>query len=188
MSIQNTRLAVGKAKELIKDRRGLLQDSESQTRAILVEPVLQALGWDTADPYAVRQEYPMNGGFADYALLNREAQDVLIIVEVKRLGDERLEKHIPQIEHYAGDEANSVEYGVITNGNIWRVFKKGDGFMRSRNILAISIIGDPDEKCSQELVKTLGAPAVPDSHRPNKTARQRVIPQTGLLWNEALWR
>ena len=43
MSIQNTRLAVGKAKELIKDRRGLLQDSESQTRAILVEPVLQAL-------------------------------------------------------------------------------------------------------------------------------------------------
>ena len=187
MSIRETRIAVGKVRKYIETQRDILQDSEGQTRVILIDPILNALGWQTNNPNSVRHEYEMGNGKADYALIDPETHKPFVIVEAKKLGDERLERHIPQIDHYAGDQASIVRYGVITNGNIWRVFENdGHGFMYS-NVLAISITSDPGEKCASELSRLLGAP-IPEPSQPDDTHWQTVIPQNGVLWNDAIWR
>ena len=186
MSIHETRVAVGKVKDYIKTQRELLQDSENQTRVILIDPVLNALGWETNNPNSVRQEYGMNNGKADYALIHPETGKPFAIIEAKKLGDERLEKHIPQIGHYAGDGSHAIKYGVITNGNVWRVFENENGPMLN-NVLAVSITNDSDEECAAELSRILGAP-IPDPKPSDNSVWQKDIPQNGVLWNEAIWR
>ncbi len=110
MSFSDIRRAVRDARENIKSRRNLLENSEAQTRIVLIDPVLRAVGWDTSNPAMVRSEYGANGGRADYALLNPETESPLIIVEAKKLGDVHLrlhrEQHIPQIAGYSEGEGS----------------------------------------------------------------------------------
>ena len=49
---------------------------ETRTRMVIVDPLLKALGWDTADPAMVVSEYRVEGGggTADYALLKAMTQ------------------------------------------------------------------------------------------------------------------
>ena len=152
------RQAVRQAKNHIKTQYGLLENSEVQTRTVLIDPVLRALGWDVSNPDIVRIEQGLNGGFADYALLHTAAEQPLIIVEAKKLGDSKLERHIPQAAGYAKGEVSEVQYSVITNGNVWRVFENGDGLMRNSNILAISITSDPVDRCAEGLTGLLSSP------------------------------
>ena len=44
-------------KSRINEHRSVLQGNEAQTRMSLIDPLLRALGWDTADPALVRPEY-----------------------------------------------------------------------------------------------------------------------------------
>jgi len=59
---------------------------ETPTRTIIVDPLLEALGWDVRDPDEVQLEYPtVDGKSVDYALLiNRKAA---LLVEAKPLDD-----------------------------------------------------------------------------------------------------
>ena len=159
MSFRDITRAVRDARANIKSRRNLLENSEAQTRTVLIDPVLRALGWDTSNPAMVRSEYGANGGFVDYALLNPKTESPLIIVEAKKLGDVRLERHIPQIEGYSKGEGSSPKYGVITNGNMWRVFENGAGTGFVNNIMAISMTADTDDKCAEALAGLLTPPA-----------------------------
>ena len=106
----------------------------------------------------VRIEQNLNEGRADYALFDTATGQLLIIVEAKRLGDQKLEQHIPQASGYAKDEGSEARYSVITNGNMWRVFENGNGLMRNSNILAISIMGDPADYCAKGLSRLLSPP------------------------------
>ena len=63
-----------------------LAQNEYRTRAALIDPLLQALEWDTADPNQVQMEYPVKDGYADYALLIRNKP--LMIIEAKKLRDD----------------------------------------------------------------------------------------------------
>lgn len=158
MSTRKIISAVRRARQYIKTQRDLLENSETQTRAVLISPVLRALGWEVDNLDLVRIELGLNGGFADYALFDTATKQKWIIVEAKKLGDEKLERHIPQAAGYAKGEGegSAARYSVITNGNIWRVFEDGDGLMR--NILAISITGETDERCAKELARLLSPP------------------------------
>jgi predicted type IV restriction endonuclease len=188
MSFSDIRRAVRDARENIKSRRNLLENSEAQTRIVLIDPVLRAVGWDTSNPAMVRSEYGANGGRADYALLNPETESPLIIVEAKKLGDVHLEQHIPQIAGYSEGEGSSAQYGVITNGNIWRVFENGAGFMN--NIMAISMTADTDDKCAAELARLLTPPAYAASRSSGERSSRygpssRGIPTTPPLFGGA---
>ena len=156
MSTRNIIRAINRAKENIKTQYGLLENSELKTRHYLIDPVLRSLGWDINDPAIVRQEHGLNGGFADYALFDTVAEQAWIIVEAKKLGDQKLERHIPQAAGYAKGEGSAARYSVITNGNIWRVFENGNDLMP--NILAISIKGDPADLCAKGLARLLIPP------------------------------
>ena len=94
-----------------------LRKNEAATRAVLIDPVLRALGWDIANPYMVEVERSFNNTRVDYALLDFNS-DVKVIIEAKPLGsDIENKKQMLQIISYA------LTYGikdvVISNGIRW---------------------------------------------------------------------
>ena len=69
----------------IHTHRGLFQHSEAAIRYALIDPLLRALGWDTANPVVVRPEYHVgNGKTADYVLFVNRLPT--IVVECKKQG------------------------------------------------------------------------------------------------------
>ena len=88
-------------KSRLQTHRHVLQANETRTRMALIDPLLQALGWDTADPALVLPEYEVSGQRErpDYALLDGAGKPVAL-VEAKRLG-EPLVSHRMQIVNYA---------------------------------------------------------------------------------------
>lgn len=98
--------------------RGL---GEQNTKASLVEPVLEALGWDIRDPDEVHREYkPMSrDNPVDYALkILRKAR---LFVEAKGLGESLAHrKWIAQVLGYA--TVAGVEWCVLTDGDEYRFY------------------------------------------------------------------
>ena len=74
---------------------------ETPTRTIIVDPLLEALGWDVRDPDEVQLEYPtVDGKSVDYALLIN--QTPVLLVEAKALDDPLNDvKAITQVVGYA---------------------------------------------------------------------------------------
>ena len=65
--------------------RAALTKNEAATRAVLIDPVLRALGWNTANTNMVEVEKTMENVRADYALYDSNAIPQ-IIIEAKALG------------------------------------------------------------------------------------------------------
>ena len=100
-------------------RRHLLK--ETPTRTIIIDPLLEALGWDVRDPDEVQLEYPtVDGKSVDYALkINRKA---VLLVEAKALDDPLNDvKAITQVVGYAANDG--IVWCVLTNGVMWRVYR-----------------------------------------------------------------
>ena len=99
-------------------KRGL---KETPTRTIVIDSILEALGWDVRDPDEVELEYPtIDGKAVDYAL-KINAKPVLL-VEAKALDDPLSDvKAITQIVGYAANDG--IVWCVLTNGVIWRVYR-----------------------------------------------------------------
>jgi len=94
---------------------------ETPTRTIIIDPLLEALGWDVRDPEEVELEYPtVDGKSVDYALkLNKNP---VLLVEAKSLID-RLDdvKAVTQVVGYAAN--NGIAWCILTNGMLWRVYR-----------------------------------------------------------------
>ncbi len=94
---------------------------ETPTRTIVIDPLLEALGWDVRDPDEVQLEYPtVDGKSVDYALkLNRKP---VLLVEAKALDDPLDDvKSITQVVGYASN--NGIVWCILTNGIKWRVYR-----------------------------------------------------------------
>jgi predicted transport protein len=94
---------------------------ETPTRTIIVDPLLEALGWDVRDPDEVQLEYPtVDGKSVDYALLlNRKP---VLLVEAKPLDDPLNDvKGITQVVGYAANDG--IVWCVLTNGVVWKVYR-----------------------------------------------------------------
>lgn len=94
---------------------------ETPTRTIIIDPLLEALGWDVRDPDEVELEYPtVDGKSVDYALkLNKNPA---LLVEAKPLGDPLEDvKAITQVVGYAAN--NGIVWCILTNGILWRVYR-----------------------------------------------------------------
>ncbi|MFL5243583.1 MAG: hypothetical protein ACJ8FY_15870 [Gemmataceae bacterium] len=94
---------------------------EQNTKASLVEPILEALGWDIRDPDEVHREFKPTSKDCpvDYALkLMRKPR---LFVEAKGLGESLSDrKWIVQILSYA--TVAGVEWCVLTDGNEYRFY------------------------------------------------------------------
>lgn len=94
---------------------------ETPTRTIIVDPLLEALGWDVRDPDEVQLEYPtVDGKSVDYALkLNKKA---LLLVEAKAMDDALGDvKAVTQVVGYAANDG--IVWCILTNGVKWRVYR-----------------------------------------------------------------
>lgn len=96
-----------------------LRRNEIRTRAVLIDPMLAALGWPVTDPSVVVVEYEAGGGRADYALLRRADDRPALVIEAKKY-DEPLDAHRMQLLTYALGQG--IPYGCLTDGNRWQVY------------------------------------------------------------------
>ncbi len=136
-------------KERIATHGASLRASETRTRMALIDPLLQALGWDTSDPAVVTPEYDVSGRKADYALLGTSVIPSAT-VEAKKLG-EPLSPHRMQMLNYSN--ASGVEYAGLTDGDLWElyeVFKRGQ--LEERRILDVSIANTPTHEAALKLL------------------------------------
>ena len=94
---------------------------ETPTRKIVIDPLLEALGWDLCDPDEVQLEYPtVDGKSVDYAMkLNKKP---VLLVEAKALDDSLDDvKGITQVVGYAANDG--IVWCILTNGIKWRVYR-----------------------------------------------------------------
>lgn len=103
----------------IRQHGASLRENETRTRMALIDPLLQALGWDTADPGLVTPEYRVNVGWADYAL-HRPGTQPIAVIEAKRLGS-TVDNHLDQAVGYCIEQG--IAYAGVTDGNHWRLYR-----------------------------------------------------------------
>jgi len=95
--------------------------NEANTKALLIEPLLSALGWDTSNLDHVLRDWPVHDNSAiDYAL--RIGDENVMLVEVRgvneNLDDERFTTRAVERVNEEG-----VLWCVTTNGLIYRVYR-----------------------------------------------------------------
>ena len=136
-------------KSRINEHRSVLQGNEAQTRLSLIDPLLRALGWDTADPALVRPEYVVGGRRADYALMNAQGE-VVVFLEAKNLG-EQLANHRSQVVAYASELG--IRFPALTNGNEWEVYDNSQLVpIEQRLVLNVSIANADSAKCALQFL------------------------------------
>lgn len=100
---------------------------ETPTRTIIIDPILEALGWDVRDTDIVQLEYPtIDGKSVDYALKINEK--VVLMVEAKPLADPLDDvKDVKAITQVVGYSANAgIDWCILTNGIAWKVYRSSE--------------------------------------------------------------
>ena len=111
------------------------QGAEQATREMAVNPVIDALGWNTFNPDEVDREYSVRGGRVDYCL--RTPSRNLVLIEVKRAGTD-LDDHEEQLLRYAFDEG--VPLAALTNGLLWWLYlPRAEGRWKQRRFYRIDL-------------------------------------------------
>lgn len=133
------------AERLDRHRRPNQRIGEQNTKNVLIEPVLQALGWDTRDPEEVNREYRRRGSDnpVDYALLLLRTPR--LFVEAKGLGenidDPRWANQTISYPAVAG-----VEWVALTDGAQWRIYNAHAPVpIEDKLFRSVDIAQDPDE-------------------------------------------
>jgi len=124
---------------------------EQNTKASLIEPVLEALGWDVRDPDEVFREYKAKSvdSPVDYALtILRKPR---LFVEAKGLGETLTNrKWVSQVLSYA--TVAGVEWCVLTDGDEYRLYNASAPLDAEEKLLWRIKLSEHDEN---EAVKTL---------------------------------
>ena len=136
-------------KERIASHGPARQQNETRTRMALIDPLLQALGWDTSEPAVVRPEYSAGNGRADYALLG-ETRNPVAFIEAKRLS-EPLEKPNTQDQVFTYALVQQVKYAGLTDGNRW-ILDNVSVFSGERRVLDISLSETPTHEAALKLL------------------------------------
>ena len=124
MALDGLVAAIERLKATIVAHRALLVGSEALTRYALIDPLLRALEWDTADPAIVRPEYRDASGIADYVLMGREKPAALL--EAKKFGVALDQNVILQALTYCN--SIDIEHMIVSDGSQWllyNAFKRG---------------------------------------------------------------
>ncbi|MBL1193611.1 MAG: hypothetical protein D8M60_04565 [Chloroflexi bacterium] len=154
-----------------------LQSNESSTRAVLIDPVIRALGWDTANPFMVEIEKPINQGRVDYALFDFD-QEIKIIIEAKKLGADLLKQEtFLSLVRYAFSAG--VQDVFLTDGVNWLHF---NDFQPGKNdpTRQLSLANDNLVEVAGYLVQRLDAAR----YWPNENNVQDLLQQVNQLKSE----
>ena len=121
------------------DREDLTR--EDQTRTVLIDPLLYALGWDVSNPKRVRTEPRLNiGGRPDYVMHDSRSKRPFMIVEAKKLQTSLSGltgvDHQLQLLGYMRELGCSL--GVVTNGDDWQIYR-ADSFATLTPVKTLSV-------------------------------------------------
>ena len=92
--------------------------NEAQVRSAVIAPLLNALGWDPADPSQWMVEHSVGTGRVDYALFGQNGS-ALVFVEAKKQGNLN-PKAEDQLFGYANNKG--VPLLVLTDGDTWDLY------------------------------------------------------------------
>lgn len=129
--------------------------NEETAKFQIIRPVLDHLGWDTANP-EVLWEHPVgdtkSGGKVDIALKGRRR--VVALIEAKS-PSQQLNKHVAQVLGYAFYEG--INICVLTNGPKWRIYlPKEDGPPEERCFASLDLMTGSLDQLSEDLEAFLG--------------------------------
>ena len=136
--------------------------NEANTKALLIEPLLGALGWSPTDLDVVEREVKVfDGTFLDYAL--KVAGASRIYVEAKAIGGNLDDpKFIAQTVNYANNDG--ILWCVLTNGLRYRVYKTNEPVAMDQKLLFEVDLDDVTEPVSERarLLRLVSREAVQD--------------------------
>ena len=118
---------------------------EKSTRAEVIDPVLERLGWDKfGEDFVI--EYSVPGGAVDYALHVRNMPKVFIEAKNPR---EDLRRHVDQLVTYCAK--HGVPLAALTNGlNWWFYLPLKEGTVEARQFCRLDIsVQDISEICNR---------------------------------------
>jgi predicted type IV restriction endonuclease len=131
-----------------------LASNEAATRAVLIDPILRALGWDTANTSMVEVEKTLGKSRADYALYDSNSS-VRIIIEAKPFS---ANLHQPDIVlslvHYAF--TFKLQDIFLTDGIVWHHYTN----FQPENVgtsKVLDLAHDDPIECAAYLVQSLDA-------------------------------
>lgn len=91
--------------------------SEADTVTVINDILADVCGYDKY--HEVTSQYAIRGTYVDLAV--RVDDDIRFLIEVKAIGIELKDIHVKQAIDYAANEG--IEWVVLTNGAVWRVYK-----------------------------------------------------------------
>ena len=107
--------------------------NEAQTRFVLIEPILEILGYSRIDDMAteINAGWGQKNDRADIGLIVK-GKIPEIIVECKKYGKKLTDKEASQLNGYFINTKNS-KFGILTNGLEWIFYFPNPHFQRSAN-------------------------------------------------------
>src|SRR5262245_17903199 len=91
--------------------------SEADTVTVINDILADVCGYDKY--HEITSQYAIRGTYVDLAV--KVDDDVRFLIEVKAIGIELKDVHVKQAIDYAANEG--IEWVVLTNGAVWRVYK-----------------------------------------------------------------
>ena len=185
---------IERVKSQINNSKASLRSSETRTGRTLIDPMLQALGWDTGDSSQVISEYNIGSERVDYALIGTDQKPVAI-VEAKALNKPLDGRPLKQL----GDYAKNIRRGfsVLTDGNKWELYDNSRrGSFERKRILTVSIAEQSSLLCAVTLLQLWRPHLIPDQPTPSTVPKsaprptrraavapsQHRLPAPGLGW------
>ena len=123
--------SIKEARRVLTAHHEYLKGNETRTRALVIDDVLTALGWDIKDPALVWLEQRANGSWLDYVLLSSSG-GFLAVVEAKPADSGPKDADRRQASGYAAEIG--VRYTVLTNGGRWEAWDIGSGKPRKKSM------------------------------------------------------
>ncbi len=182
--------AVEEAVEHVKTQLGKLPEgkryplNEWPTHYILVDPILEALGWRTHDYDDCEVEALMPDGQyqrkADYLLYNSKGRPV-VVIEAKCLWDDLdNDSSVEQLAGYARELRQGV--GVLTNGTEWHLYKLNRNIdFTGKRVVRVDVLDGVLREKAQVLHEWLDAGNWWESRRCHRCRYHRGV--FGLLEN-----
>ena len=141
-------------KESANKYKTTLSQNEAATRAVLIDPILRALGWNTANTQMVEVEKSFEQVRADY-VLNDMNGDTRIIIEAKALGTNLNQKNLLfGIVNYV--YRFQLEDIFLTDGLVWEHFEEFNP-KKLKPTRILNIVEDKSEDIAAYLVQHLDA-------------------------------
>ena len=152
MALDDVKEVIENLQSIINTHHDYLFKKEARTRLVLINPLLQALGWEVSNPAAVQIEYQVKTKRADYVLIRERRDEPIAVIEAKGLGNTLEDDETAQAHIYANQAG--IDYMIVTDGDTWKMFKAyGRGVLEDRQIMEFQLSKNLAHECMLQALR-----------------------------------